>query len=56
MRAVREIIAKFATAITTQRSMSGFMCEGCESRNLCSLPANRRQLCNETRAMRPRRH
>jgi len=54
MRLVRDFIERLGNALAAERSMSGFMCKGCELREYCRLPAYRRQLCNETRALRPR--
>jgi hypothetical protein len=54
MSMLREIIAKVAAAIATQRQISRFNCEGCDLRDYCSLPAERRQLCWEARAFHPR--
>jgi len=47
MSMLRKIIEKFATAIVTRRQISRFNCEGCDLRDYCSLPAERRQLCWE---------
>jgi hypothetical protein len=53
MRLLREIVAWIA-ALGTQRPLSRFVCEGCDMRDACSLPAGRRQMCQEARALRPR--
>jgi len=53
MYQLREIIKKLTITVAAQRQLSRFMCEGCELRDRCSLPASRRQLCCETRALRP---
>jgi len=54
MRTLRELITKLAAAIAAQRKLSNFMCNGCELRDYCNLPSSRRQLCCESRAIRPR--
>jgi hypothetical protein len=54
MRMLRDFIAKLAGLVATQRQLSRFICEGCELRDQCHLPSYRRQLCYETRALRPR--
>ena len=54
MSKLREIIARVAAAIATQHRISRFNCEGCDLRDSCNLPAERRQLCWEARAFRPR--
>jgi hypothetical protein len=53
MSKLREILEDLKGAIAAQRAVSRFMCEGCELRDRCSLPAHRRQLCWEARALRP---
>lgn len=54
MRKLRKLIESLRSAITTQRVVSRFMCEGCDLRDGCSLPAYLRLLCWEARALRPR--
>ncbi len=54
MQLIREVLEKLKSTITPDRQLSGFMCESCEFRNHCSLPAHRRQLCWEARALRSR--
>lgn len=54
MRAIREMLSKFASAMAAQRKLSNYLCQGCDLRDHCSLPPWRRQLCAETRALRPR--
>jgi hypothetical protein len=53
MRALSDAIARFASAVTRQRRLSRFVCAGCEMRDRCSLPAYRRRLCQEVRAVLP---
>jgi hypothetical protein len=53
MRLLRSIVAKIA-AVLAMRPLSRFVCEGCDTREECRLPARRRQLCREARALRPR--
>lgn len=53
MRMIREIVTKLAAALATPR-MSTYLCDGCDLRDHCSLPPDRRRLCWETRANRPR--
>jgi hypothetical protein len=54
MRTLSDAIVKFANAVVRQRRLSRFACTGCEMRDRCSLPAQRRRLCQEVRALRPR--
>jgi len=54
MRALRELMSQLATAIGTRQTLSRYICEGCELRDACHIPAGRRRLCWETRANRPR--
>ena len=54
MSIFREFIAQVATAIAAQRKLSRLICNGCELRNHCQMPPERRQLCWEIRAVRPR--
>jgi hypothetical protein len=54
MSMLSKIIEKSVTAIVTRRQISRFNCEGCDLRDYCSLPAEKRQLCWEARAFRPR--
>ena len=53
MRFIRDFVAKLASALAP-RKVSQYVCNSCDLRDNCSLPANRRQLCWEVRAMRPR--
>ena len=48
-----ELISKLAKAIAAERNLSRYNCAGCDLRDCCHLPPWRRQLCVETRAMRP---
>ncbi len=54
MRLLRDFVEWLVNTVAAQRSLSGFMCEGCDLREHCCLAAYRRQLCSEMRALRPR--
>jgi hypothetical protein len=51
MPLLKEMMAKLINAISLPAT-SGFICQGCELRNYCRLPARRRRLCCESRALR----
>ena len=53
MHTLLELLSKLANAITAERKLSRYNCAGCDLRDHCHLPPWRRQLCVETRAMRP---
>lgn len=54
MRAIRDLISKFANALAAERDASRYVCASCEMHDRCSLPPSRRRLCWEVRAMWPR--
>jgi len=53
MRLLRAIFAKIGATLATSRPLSSFVCEGCDTREECRLPARRRQMCREARALLP---
>ena len=54
MRFVRYFFEKLLDAVGRQSDFSSFMCSGCDLNGHCHLPASRRRLCCESRALRGR--
>jgi hypothetical protein len=52
MRLVRYFVERLLKAIGPQPAISTFLCMSCELRQDCHLPATRRRLCCEARALR----
>jgi hypothetical protein len=51
MRLLRAIFAEIGATFATSRPVSRFLCEGCDIHEECRLPARRRQMCQEARAL-----
>jgi hypothetical protein len=54
MRLIRHFFETLRNAIARPPAISSFMCSGCDLNADCHLPASRRRLCWEARALRGR--
>jgi len=54
MRLIRHFFTTVLNVIGSRPAISPFMCSGCDLNGDCRLPASRRRLCCEARALRGR--